>query len=418
MTRAAWGLPSRGDEVDPAMRLTLTLASLLVSFTGIGFVACSQSSPAAGGDDDGGVAGDSGAAPVEAGGDATADAHVDAPPRPEIPNNGGPVVASPEIVTISWQGDPLSDGLEAFDDWLVASATWTTMMGEWGVGAGKHLGSWRVPSAAPMTLDDTDVRKLLVQAFADGSIPPPNGSRVYTVYPPAGTDVTSFGAKGCAAFQAYHSSFEVASSGDGGAPALAIYAITPRCDGGAAYGMQPLDYVTWGQSHEIMEAASDPDVAHPTWLILAQTAETPEPGENADLCTGNPVRVDGHMITRNYSNAAAAHGARVCVPAPAGPDFGGFVDPDEITVKPGEQRTVDVLLYANGPMPAFTFTAYAASRDLTVTQDKKTGTDGDVVKVTIAAAPTYIEQRGQNLVLLFASAQGYASRRALIVHAR
>jgi hypothetical protein len=41
-----------------------------------------------------------------------------------------------------------------------------------------------------------------------------------------------------------------------------------------------------------------------------------------------------------------------------------------------------------------------------------------VVKVTIAAAPTYVGQSGKNLVLLYTSAQGYVSRRALLVHAR
>jgi hypothetical protein len=53
-----------------------------------------------------------------------------------------------------------------------------------------------------------------------------------------------------------------------------------------------------------------------------------------------------------------------------------------------------------------------------VSQDKQTGADGDVVKLTIAASPAYVEQPGQNLVLLYALADGYTSRRALIVHAK
>ncbi|HEY8072897.1 MAG TPA: hypothetical protein VIF62_02275 [Labilithrix sp.] len=347
--------------------------------------------------------------------DAGSDAHVAAPPREQIPNNGGPVIASPEIVTITWQGDTINDGLEAFDDWLVASDTWKTMMAEWGVGPGTHLASYRVPTAAPGNLDDSDVKKLLQDAFAAGSIPPPNGSRIYTVYPPSGTSVTSFGSKACDTFQAYHSSFTY-SGADAGPPALAIYAITPRCDGGAADGMQPLDYVTWGQSHEVMEASSDPDAMHPTWVIEQQTDATPDPGENADLCTSNPTKVDGHMITRNYSNAAAARGERVCVPAPPGPDFGGYVDPLAITLKPGSATTVPLHLYANGAMPDFTVLAYPGNSEITVKQSAKTGNDGTVVMLTVTTSTKYVEQEGANLVYLLAYTKDYASRRALIVH--
>ena len=346
-----------------------------------------------------------------------ADAHAAPPPRPLIPNNGGPVVASPEIVTITWQGDSLADGLEAFDDWLVASATWKTMMAEWGVGPGKHVARYRVPTAAPATLDDADIRALLASAFAAGEVPPPNGSRIYTVYPPSGTTVTSFGSKGCDTFQAYHSAFDAPSDGaDAGAPALAVYAVTPRCDGGASSGLPPLDYVTWGQSHEVMEACSDPDARNPAWVILEQSAETPEMGENADLCTANPTRVEGHLITRNYSNAAVAKGERACVPAPPGPEFGAFVDPDEITLAPGTSGRYALHLYASGPMADFTVNAYAINRELTVKQDRKTGNDGDVITLTIAMSTGYVEAIGTNLVYLYASAAGYTSRRAVIVH--
>jgi len=331
------------------------------------------------------------------------------PPYPQIPNNGGPVIASPEIVTITWDADPIAADIEAFDDWMVPSSFWKTMMAEWGVGPGTHPKSWRIATPPPAVLDDADLRKMLNDAFAAGTIPSPNGSRIYTVYPPDGTTVTSFGSEGCKTFQAYHSSFATSSG-------LAVYAIAPRCDGGKTYGMTPIDFVTWGQSHEIMEASSDPDASHPTWLILQQTPETPELGENADLCTGNPMRVEGHMVTRNWSNVAAAKGDPPCVPAPANAVFGAFPEKNEISLAPGASATMKVHLYTSGT--PFKVTAYPAVPDLTVKQDKSSGADGDVITLTITASKSYAEIEGQNIILLFSSSQDYSTRRAIIVHAK
>jgi hypothetical protein len=376
--------------------------------------ACSSSSsqqPAQPAGDDGGAPP---APPPENPGDAGVDAPVKppVPPFPQIPNNGGPVIASPEIVTITWDGDPIGPDLEAFDDWMVPSAFWKTLMAEWGVGPGAHSKSMRIPTAAPASLFDADVHKIITDAVAAGTIPPPNGSRIYTVYPPSGTDVfMSAGVKGCETFQAYHSSFATATG-------LAVYAITPRCDGGKADNVSPTDYVTWGQSHEIMEASSDPDGSHPAWLILQQTPQTPELGENADLCTGNPTLVEGHLVTRNYSNVAAAKGDPPCVPAPPGPAFGAFPDTTEVTLAPGTKTTVKLHLYAAGPVPAFDVITLGAVPELTTAQDKKQGNDGDVVTVTISASTKYVEEEGSNIIRIYALSKDYASRRAVIVHAK
>jgi hypothetical protein len=201
-----------------------------------------------------------------------AHAHVTPPPLPVIPNQGGPILAKPETVTITWNGDSLAAGLEAFDAWWVTSATWKTMMAEWGVGAGTYAGAVRLTTAAPASLGEADVAALLRAGFTAGTIPPPNGSRIYMIYPPASTEVTSFGAKGCDAFQAYHYSVDIAANG--ATPATkAYYSVTPRC--ASTQGMSALDYVTWGASHEVMEAASDPQFDHPAWRIDSQSLGRP-----------------------------------------------------------------------------------------------------------------------------------------------
>jgi hypothetical protein len=334
------------------------------------------------------------------------------PPLPLIPNQGGPVIAQPEIVTITWKGDPIEADLLAFDEWMVKSSFFSTMMAEWGVGAGTHGGSLSMATPAPATLDDSAIHSLLQDAITQGTVPPADGSRIYTVYPPPGTVVTSFGAEGCSAFQAYHSSF--VATLPGGGTALAVYAVTPRC--AQTQGLSSTDYTTWGASHEVMEASSDPDGSSPAWVILKQTPETPELGENADLCTGHPTRIEGHLVTRNYSNVAAKAGERPCVPAPAGPMFGAFTSPGEVSVPAGGSVTVPLYLYADGPLGAFDVEVLGLDPKLTASIDQSSGQDGDTLSLTIQASATYAEIPGQNLVRIASVSAGYPTYRFVIVH--
>ncbi len=348
-----------------------------------------------------------------AAGDADTDATAKAPPPPPlelIPNNGGPIIKSPELVSVTWKGDTIAADLVAFDTWLPTSSLFTTMMAEWGVGAGSHGGAYSIDTAAPVMMDDAAIQALLTDAITQGKVPAPNGSRIYMVYPPKGTIVTSFGTTGCTDFQAYHSSFQYA--GEGGM-ALAVYSVTPRCTD--TFGMTPTDFTTWGASHEVMEASSDPDAQNPTWVITSQTPSTPQPGENADLCGGHPMKVEGHMVTLNYSNAAAKAGARPCVPAPAGPMFGIYASPTEVTVPPGTSIEIPVYVYADGPLAPFSVTAYASTTALTVTLGGKTAKAGDTLTLKIAASAAFTGAPGENIVSLYANSANYGVTRQLIV---
>lgn len=342
-------------------------------------------------------------------------ARVAPTPLPVIPNQGGPVLANPELVTITWAGDPIADDLEAFDQWWGTSDTWKTIMAEWGVGPAIYSGKTRLQTAAPATLGQDDIANLLLGGFADGSIPAPNGSRIYMIYPPAGTVVTQEGGyQGCVTFQAYHLQIDVPATATAAAT-KAYYGVTPRC--AETSGMTPLDYTTWGSSHEAMEAASDPQYDRPAWRIDMQTLLTPELGENADLCAGQPTKVEGHQITRNWSNVAAKAGERPCVPAPDGPMFGLFADPGDLAIKPGETKTLTLHAYAASTYPAFAVGVYAADPELTATIDKEKARDGDDVTLTVTATASFVEYPGQNLVFLYGQGSDYLTKRHLIVHA-
>lgn len=362
------------------------------------------------------TASDTDAATTEAGtSDAGATDFVPAPhpPFPVIPNQGGPIVAHPEIVTITWSSDALAPDLEAFDGWLVASSFWSTMMAEWGVGAGTHGGAYRVPTAAPATIAESDVAQIIEAAIVAGKVPPPSPSRIYTLYPPAGTVVTNGGVEGCTGFQAYHSSFFTSVGSDAG-DALAIYAITPRCS--QTQGMSAKDFTTWGMSHEVMEASTDPDYRRPTFVIDAQTPETPETGENADLCTGHPMREGGFMVTRNWSNVAASKGQSPCVPAPPGPSFGVFADPNVVRIAKGTSVDVPLHVWSDGPTAPLRLGTFALDPSLKASISPGTAKNGDTVTLTLTATATQSNTLGMNLVYLYATGgDGYSTRSAIII---
>ena len=331
------------------------------------------------------------------------------PPLEIIPNHGGPVVATPEVITVTWSGDSIGTGLEAFDKWFDASSVWKTIMAEWGVGPGTWSTHLTITDPAPATLDDADIQSLLVAQIGKAAVPPPNGSRVYMVYPPEGVVVTQGGYAGCSTFQAYHSSF---STTVGGASGLAMYAVTPRCAN--TQGLPALDYITWGASHELMEACSDPDYLHPAWRIDTQTASTPVLGENADLCTGNATVVEGHVITRNYSNVAAMNGERPCVPS-TGPQFGLYANPIDITIAPGADLTVPVYAFATGPMSAFNVAVRSEVPGLTAALGSTMASNGDALMLTLHADAT-LNLSFSNLVDLYAYADHYQIRYPIVVH--
>jgi hypothetical protein len=331
---------------------------------------------------------------------------VSPPPLAQVPNHGGPVVASPHIITLSWQGDPIGANFEAFDDWMVTSSFWKATMVEWGVGPGVHAASYRAPSPAPSTLDEVAIDNLITTAAASGLIPSPSPSNIYTVYPPSGTTVTELGAyTGCVDFQGYHSI----------TPSGAIFAVAPRCSNTS--GLSATDYITWGMSHEVMEASSDPDASHPAWVITTQTPSTPLLGETADLCEGQPVTIEGHLVTRNYSNVAAIQGQRPCVPAPPGPMFGAFANPVAISLAAGTKMQLVLTLYSTAPTKPFTIIPIPRSSNLTVSVSPKSGQNGDSVTLTVTASANYIDQPQLNLIDLFAALPNdYTTQHELIVH--
>ncbi len=327
------------------------------------------------------------AGPLDAGpgDDASAFVPLAHPKLPLLVNQGGPILPHVAIVTVTWPADPIAHDLATFDAWMPTSDFYTSSVAEYGPLAGSYDGAWSPTSAAPATLDDAAIQKMLLDAWAatTNKLPAPSADRLYTIYPPAGTTVTSFGTEGCTGFQAYHSSVK-APTGE-----TLVYAVMPRC--AETQGMTPLDFVTWGSSHEIGEAATDPIASNPAWVTPADPSFLqPEQGENGDLCTGFPMRVEGHMVTALYSTKAAAADERPCVPAAKGPMFGMFAKGDakanRVKIAAGKTVSVPLAVYSTAPTPPLKLVAYPFDTHVTAKLSQSTGVNGDTPTVSITVA--------------------------------
>ena len=391
----------------------LSFICVIVSFS-VGLAACKHTAgfgPRSG--PDGGVAGDMGepadATAVDAAGSAMAFVEAPHPAAPQVQNQGGPVLTTPELVTVTWTGDPIAADLEAFDAWVISSPHYLPkFMPQYGFVSGSHLNSWRAPAPTVTTLDDATIQQFLLDAIAAGSLPAPSANTLYSLYPPDGVIVTQGGYIGCQDMQAYHSSV-VAPSG-----AEVVYAVSPRCHAEAQQGhISDLNFTTLGSSHEIAEAISDPLYSQPAWLN--KTAAVGPIGEIGDLCVGHPLQIDGHTVTGIFSNTAAAAGERSCVPASSGPNFGGYFAVDSLSVTAGTPATLNYRVFATAPIQ-LTFFSFAGDSSFTVTPQSQLTTNGDsvpvVVSVPAGTAP------GMKIIEVGLSAPGYQTSTILSVDVR
>jgi hypothetical protein len=260
------------------------------------------------------------------------------------------------------------------------------------IDGGTAAASGPLPATDGGTLDDADVPALLMGAFDAGSLPPPTTQTVYVLYPPDGLTVTQGAYTGCVDFQGYHSSAPLSSG-----PPL-VYAMVPRCSAAAQQsGLSDLDFTTWGASHEIAEASTDPLWQQPAWVDYQANT-----GEIGDLCDGYPVRVDGNLVTALYSNAAAAADERACLPAPTGPNFGVFATPATLSIPAGDAGVFAATVYAAAPL-SLILSTYADLQTIATRPDSLPVNNGDTIPLTVTV-PTDTPS-GQHYVELYLMSQ-------------
>jgi len=342
----------------------------------------------------------------------------------QIQNNAGPALAAPKIVTVTWQSDPNSAALQAFDDKLVASSWWSVLK-EYGVGAGTSAAAEHVViTAAPMSpWVDTDIDTWTQTNIGDPATsgwPAPDGNTMYVVYVPAAVNVTDPAGSPCDGYHVELTGGTQTTNPDGVSYAL----IMEQC---YMTDMLPeMQDITETGSHEIAEGTTDPypnngpawvgfDADHLSWELWEAWQD-----EVADACQyfDDGYYLGGadepNWLSRIWSNASAKAGHNPCVPAPSGAynnttplglqaisvtavDVNDTISPFTTKgwrIAPGATATVQVGFYSDAAMPAWSVTAseadYCKTSDatcpsdaLTITPTTFTGKNGDTVNLTI-----------------------------------
>jgi hypothetical protein len=286
---------------------------------------------------------------------ATIDVFQPGPHEPflQVPNQGGPRLEHPALVTITFAGDTRQSDFEDYAQWLVGSSWLTTVGGEYGIGSGTIAGAVQLTASAPTTPQTSaDVEALLATGIMNGTIPQPAGGlseALFLVYYPSTTSITTTFAGGvtavsCTDWAAYH----------GEAHMLGLdfsYAVMANCNSTGPM-LSAEQEIEMAASHEIIEAATDAfPITQPAYQLVADPSSAwysffQFEVEIGDLCEIPAIAATetGHVAQRIWSNAAAAAGDDPCVPAdPTMPYYNTSATPNA-TAHAAPGATVDFQL--------------------------------------------------------------------------
>jgi hypothetical protein len=298
-------------------------------------------------------------------------------------------------LTVTFEGDPYEADVRTFDDGITQTAYWRTTTSEYCdgsgcVGAGSGAGYATLPAPTTSALADDDLRAILRAHVADGSFAAPKEGSVYVFFVPQGISVTMPASDGagvsCAAFHAYHEHASVKAPD--GTSADVAYVIVARCPDGSTF-----DAMTMLAGHELVEAATDPDLDG--WTIPDPAWSTWHGKEVADVCLGESTTKEGDWtVERTFSLAAAKAGKHPCVPSTDADDFGTAPrDAKPIRLRVGESTTITLEGYALAPGADWTVSVVDpnATGTLSTSLDRYTANDGTEIhlKVTLTSTPLW-----------------------------
>ena len=324
------------------------------------------------------------------------------PDMPQLSKNAGKVLRAPVIVTVTWPTEPFIDKVNAFSDQLGASKYWRAVTAEYGVVGAQSVSANHVtligePTPKEMTENDVD---LFVQSHV-GKWPALSEQTVYLVYLPAETKLTTSAGPACATGTGgYHTS---GRTDDGH---VIYYAIIPACP--PVFGLSS-DDLTATASHELAEAATDPDTttgytgfdhAHLSWDLFGDFQS-----EDGDACEyyEDSYYTEGpdlpFAVQRQWSNASALAGHDPCVPALDGAYFNVVpFDQEEVivdlsavsgprrframgySIAAGSTRTFEVGYFSDAPSEGWTIDAVQGGNPMF----PSVATEGDVTATVVS----------------------------------
>jgi len=333
---------------------------------------------------------------------------------PQVTDNGGPILAAPVIVTVTWSTDPDANSYNTFDDAIGASTYWHAINSEYGVGAATSGSANHVSitTAPPATLADTAL-DTMVSTNVGTSWPADTPNTIYVIYLPPGLSFTFMGQDICSQAGGYHTETQTGNI---------TYAVLPHC------GWSQASDLEYSASHELNEAATDP---HPTTNPayygfddnhLAMTFFNQFQTELGDACeffseAADSIDMTPYTVQRQWSNKSAAAGHDWCLPLLGEPMYNTTMIPsskeDVISVGLGgapiqskgfklalnESRTfpigffsdqptsgpwtIDVQGGAGEPLPINGQGGTVPNGTVNVTLDRTSGVNGEVANVTI-----------------------------------
>lgn len=289
------------------------------------------------------------------------------PPAPQVYAGTNRIIAAPHVVPIFFKNDLLQTSLMSFvQSYMSSSMSWQ-VLADYGVGRGTVGNAVVLSTTLPATITDTDITNLIVSSVQAGTLPTADASTVYLIYFPNGVTITRGSDSSCREFEGYHNAVTFPDT------SKAAYAVIPRC------GRTQVALLTIATSHELAESATDP--------VLQAYSEMIDPydlwgfnlngSEVGDLCenlTDAAVTEPGiGIVSRLWSNTAAAAFKNPCLPAPASSDV--FAVPilsalrpvqinsrlhniEVVQIPAGQMRSVEVHLMSGvSPSPTWTVTA-------------------------------------------------------------
>jgi hypothetical protein len=318
---------------------------------------------------------------LEGGADADAEDAPDAAPSfvfPRAATSGGAVIAKPKIVVITFAGDALEPSIAQYNDALQTSTYFATIGKEYGVGTITSVTHVRLPDAAPLAIDNVDIRAWLMGKLGPAApLGVADSNTLYAIYYPASTVVTYAGKTSCNGFDGYHGEINASGTKVG-------FAVLPRCPPPEP-ALSELDRLTAVASHEYFEWATDPfpqtDQAWEKVVPDSMAWGLAFAAELVDLCGGGtnhskPADL-GFVVQSVWSNQASSAGRAPCQPAVA-PLFATPIPrtPDVLTLSPAVMQatsipaasTVPGVIVAPGTHVDVGIHVYAERKDPTVWQ--------------------------------------------------
>jgi hypothetical protein len=312
-------------------------------------VACGDSPAASSAAGDGGSL-DGSPAPGDAAFDAgdaldasAGDAFLEAPhaPYPQVTYGGGPVLARPHLVVVTFAGDPMSGVVDDFVTGVTSSDWWSAVTAgacdDGGcVGPARQVDLVTLPLGPPTSspdggdagayYDQPSVQTILHGALSSGALPVPDEDALYILAFPLGTFLTTLDPYsnvlvGCSSFLSYHHEIYIGDIAfDGGAPGydrLPLIAL-PRCS------RQAMD-ITVPLGRALVATTTDP--AGTAYVLRDVDGWNAYYGDELpDLCgQAPPITVtddagNATVLPRSWSNAAS-DGGDPCVPSDGQPYF-------------------------------------------------------------------------------------------------